>query len=157
MKLITAPEAQVGMGHPVMFLAGGITNCPDWQAEVIELLKDVDVTLLNPRRANFPIGDPGAAQKQIEWEHHMLRWADWILFWFPCETLCPIVLYELGAWTVMTRPLFIGVHPDYARKQDVMIQTRLVRSDQEIVFSLEGLVDLVKAKVEVVEKTHDLG
>jgi hypothetical protein len=37
------------------------------------------------------------------------------MFWFPCETLCPITLYELGAWTVLApqtgTKLFVGACP----------------------------------------------
>lgn len=129
------------------FLAGGITDCPDWQAEVVSLLeaKGVkDVVLLNPRRANFDVSDPTASQKQIQWEHHALRDAGCILFWFPKETLCPIVLYELGAHSVLSdKPIFIGVDPGYERVEDVVIQTGLVRRNVRVVDSLEALTDQV--------------
>jgi len=131
-------------GMEAMFLAGGITNCPDWQQVIVSLLKDTQLTLLNPRKANFPIGEPGAALERITWEHKMLRVADAILFWFPCETVCPIVLYELGAWSMTDKPIFVGVHPDYGRRQDVEIQTGLVRPEVEVVYSLEALAEQVK-------------
>ena len=67
------------------------------------MLRDTDLTLLNPRRKSFPIDIPGEAFRQISWEFHALRAATEILFWFPCETLCPIVLYELGAWSMMNQ------------------------------------------------------
>lgn len=127
-----------------VFLAGGITNCPNWQQEMVELLRDTDLILLNPRRVNFPIGDPSAATEQIAWEYNHLRKATTILFWFPCETLCPIVLYELGAWSMTDKPIFVGVHPEYSRRQDVEIQTRLVKPDVEVVYSLENLASLVR-------------
>ena len=56
-----------------VFLAGGITGCPDWQSDIVKMLSDTDLTLLNPRRADFPIGDPDAAFDQIQWEHNALR------------------------------------------------------------------------------------
>lgn len=126
-----------------LFMAGGITNCPDWQQAMRELLKDSGYMLLNPRRADFPIGEPGAAQEQIEWEYNMLRRAEYIMFWFPKETICPIVLYELGAWSMTGKHIFVGVHPDYQRRQDVEIQTKLVRPNIEIVYSLEELSDQI--------------
>jgi hypothetical protein len=140
MTVIEAPE-RVGFkeGTTPVFLAGGITCCPDWQQEMVRLLEDADLILLNPRRADFPIHDPDAAEEQIEWEHDHLRLADAVLFWFPCETLCPIVLYELGAWSMTGKPLFVGVHPDYARRRDVEIQTGLARPDVEVVHSLSEL------------------
>lgn len=122
-----------------LFLAGGITNCPDWQAEIVEKLKSTNLILMNPRRTDFPIHDPNAANFQIRWEHKHLAKADAILFWFPCETLCPIVLYELGAWVGRSKKLFIGVHPDYKRRQDVEIQTRLERPAEVISYYLDDL------------------
>lgn len=127
-----------------LFLAGGITNCPDWQQEMRMLLDDTDLTLLNPRRADFPIGEKSAAQVQIEWEHNMLRDSDAIMFWFPEETICPIVLYELGAWSMGKKPIFVGVHPDYQRRQDVEIQTKLVRPGVEIVYSISDLATQIR-------------
>ena len=112
---------------PSLFMGGGITNCPDWQAEMKDRLKDLDIVLINPRRANFPINDPEAAREQIIWEHERLKAASAISFWFPSETLCPITLYELGSWTPTNKKLFIGAHPEYKRRQDVIIQTDLVR------------------------------
>lgn len=126
-------------GEKSVFLAGGITGCPNWQQEMVTLLGDSELTLLNPRREHFPIGDPQAALQQIMWEYTHLRKADGILFWFPPETICPIVLYELGAWSMMKKPIFIGVHPDYQRRRDVTIQTFLARSEVKPVDSLAEL------------------
>jgi len=140
---ITNPGALNGC-HKSIFLAGGITNCPDWQQEMRELLSDTNLTILNPRRANFPIHDKSAAYKQIKWEHKHLHLATAILFWFPEETLCPIVLYELGYWAPTTKPIFIGTHLEYARRQDVEIQTRLARPQRRtIVYQLPLLANQV--------------
>ena len=145
MKYIESPEVLTYSRTEVsLFLGGGITSCPNWQQEMVGLLKDTNLTLLNPRREDFPIGDPNAAYEQIKWEFANLINADAILFWFPCETLCPIVLYELGTWTPRrSKPLCIGVHPKYARKQDVEIQTELVLPNQVITYSLEDLAKQV--------------
>jgi Nucleoside 2-deoxyribosyltransferase like len=126
-----------------LFLAGGITGCPDWQKEMIEKLKDSPLVLLNPRRASFPIEERNAAREQIEWEHLHLRKATAISFWFPCETLNPIVLYELGAWSMTEKKLFVGVHPDYQRMQDVLIQTALARPDVQVVMSTDELAQQI--------------
>lgn len=126
-------------GKPSLFLAGGISGCPDWQSDVVSLLRHEPVTILNPRRTDFPIHDPSAASQQIMWEHQHLRMAEAILFWFPRETLVPIGLYELGAWSMTKKPLFIGVHPQYPRRQDVELQTKLARPDVPIVLSLPDL------------------
>jgi len=146
MKYIEAPcEFRPKIGESI-FLAGGITGCPDWQQEIRQHLADTDLVLLNPRRKDFPIGDPGAARYQIEWEHNALRFADNILFWFPKETLCAIVLYELGAWSMMDKRIFVGVHPEYQRRQDVEIQTGLVRPNVGIVYSLAALAERIERR-----------
>ena len=132
-------------GGPSLFLAGGITGCPDWQAEVARLLADLPAALLNPRRDNFPADDPAAAGAQIEWEHHHLRRATALLFWFPCETLCPITLYELGAWSMTAKPLFVATHPDYKRRLDVQIQTRLARPEVTVAPSLAEVAGQARA------------
>ena len=110
---------------------------------MVELLKPSPWIILNPRRANFPIDNPDASKQQIAWEHKHLRLASAILFWFPQETICPITLYELGAFSMTNKPLFIGVHPNYFRRQDVEIQTGLVRPDINIVYSLEELAEQI--------------
>lgn len=140
MRYIEAPNVYTPLpGERSLFLAGGITGCPDWQRAMVDSLADTSLALLNPRRARFPIDDPGAADSQITWEHEHLRSATAILFWFPHETLNPIVLYELGAWSMTKKPLFVGVHPQYQRRRDVEIQTRLARPDVPVVLSLEEL------------------
>lgn len=143
MRYIECPDVYEG-NEKSLFLAGGITNCPNWQLELVSLLKDEDITLLNPRRKNFPINDSKAAEEQIKWEYKHLRKADAISFWFPKETLCPICLYELGTWSITSKPLFIGTHPEYQRKKDLEIQNRLVRPDIEITYDLESLSTQIK-------------
>ena len=144
MRYVESPsQFERASGERFLFLAGGITSCPDWQQEMRERLEHTDWTLLNPRREHFPIHDPTAALNQITWEYKQLRQASAILFWFPCETICPIVLYELGAWSMTTKPLFVGVHPEYSRRRDVEIQTRLARPEVQIVYSLVELAAAV--------------
>lgn len=140
--IITAPGRTLPSigGIKSLFLAGGIMNCPEWQFGTADQLDGEHRVIFNPRRHDFPIDDPSAAQEQIKWEFDALRIADAILFWFPHETLCPIVLYELGAWNMTDKPLFVGVHPDYARKQDVNVQTELARHDVIVRDSLEEAV-----------------
>ena len=140
MQYIEAPNEEPARG-PSLFLAGGITGVKDnWQAKAALELKDIELlTIFNPRRkAEFK---PEDEEEQIKWEHNKLYRADAISFWFPPDTLCPITLYELGAWSVWIDPwkqirshkrLFISVHPKYARLNDVLIQTKLARPDVEV-------------------------
>lgn len=128
-------------GETSLFLAGGITGCNDWQNDAVEWLhyKAPNLVLLNPRRENFPIDDPSAAEEQIKWEHRHLRHTTAILFWFPEETLCPITLFEYGKWLgainfnnlqVIRKKLFVGCSYNYQRRSDVIIQTSLERPNQ---------------------------
>jgi hypothetical protein len=130
---------------PSLFLAGGISGTFDWQADIVARLSDLPLVILNPRRKNFPIGDPSAAPAQIEWEFRYLRRATAVLFWFPPETLCPIALYELGGRAlVREQPLFVGTHPDYARRLDVDVQLKLARPEVTVASDLGTLASQVR-------------
>jgi hypothetical protein len=127
-RYLKAPEAYDGPG-PVLFLAGGISNCPDWQTEAAELLRDVPgLTVLNPRRSAFDLADPAAAAEQIAWEYAHLRRSDVVLFWFaPGGSVQPITLYELGVHVTRGVPLAVGADPEYPRRLDVEVQLSLAR------------------------------
>lgn len=128
-----------------LFLAGGITNCPDWQSVMIEKLKNIPgLTIYNPRRKDFPIGDPNASEAQITWEYNHLRDADIVLFWFSRGSLNPIVLFELGKMIGLNKKIIIGIDPEYERKRDVEIQSKLSIPDICIEYSFEGLERLVE-------------
>ncbi len=117
MNYIEAPEQYAPTaGQRSLFLAGGITGCPDWQRTMVDLLADTSLALLNPRRARFPIDDPARPMRRSPGSTSTCARATAILFWFPHETLNPIVLYELGAWSMTDKPLFVGVHPQYQRR-----------------------------------------
>ena len=143
MTCVEAPaeyDGHVQSQSPSLFLAGGISNTHDWQAELIALLADAPVVILNPRRRNYPVHDPAVAEEQIAWEFRHLRRATAVLFWFPPETLCPIALFELGGRIADPRqPLFVGTHPDYGRRLDVEIQLRLARPEVRVTTQIEEL------------------
>ena len=127
-----------------IFLAGGITNCSDWQKELTEKLKDLPITILNPRRKDFSTLSLGAEEEQVEWEFNHLRKASAISFWFSKETLNPITLLELGSQLSLNKKLFIGIDPDYQKKENVIIQTKLARPEIKIVYSLDELATQIK-------------
>jgi len=84
--------------------------------------------------------NPNETIKQIEWEYEMLRKVDFIIFRFTPETLNPITLFEYGAALERNAKLFVSVHPDYKRKADIEIQTRLHRPEIKILYSIDELV-----------------
>jgi hypothetical protein len=130
-KIITAPEKEIqpDRNKNKLFLAGGITNCLDWQSITVNFLKEIpDTTIYNPRRQNFPMDNPNAAEEQIKWEYEHLKKSNIIAFWFSRGSLNPISLYELGKWgNSSSIPIIIGVDDEYKRKKDVIIQTKLAR------------------------------
>lgn len=145
MKYIECPHRWTRTpGQPAIFLAGGITACPDWQQTLTGHLTTTRYVVLNPRRANFPMSDPDAAEAQIRWEFDHLRQADLISFWFCQAALQPIALYELGAWSMTTRPIVVGVEPGYARELDVRLQTHLARPTVRVVGTLADLANEIK-------------
>ena len=131
---ITAPNTEAPI-YTSCFLAGGITNCKDWQKEVIESLKEVNISLFNPRQENFNVLDKSASEKQIKWEYERLESMDIFSMYFcKSDSDQPISMYELGRNIVRMQNRFpsdwekrivISVERGYKRWEDVVIQTRL--------------------------------
>jgi hypothetical protein len=146
MKLIQCPEVYNGEDELTVFIGGGISNCPDWQKEMIARFKHIgdDLILFNPRRTSFAIEDPAESDFQIEWEFSHLQCSDAMIFWFPFQTLCPITLFELGVYAALDVPIFVGCHPAYQRKFDVEKQLQLLRPDVTVHSSWEPLVEDVE-------------
>lgn len=111
---------------PTVFLAGGITNCPDWQAVAAWELQPYAM-VLNPRRPYFDTTDLSMTEAQITWEFRHLRLANCILFWFPPgSSPQPIALLELGVHMMLSpEKLIVGADPAYSRALDVHHQLRL--------------------------------
>lgn len=150
MRCVTAIEKDFGRdGEVFCFLAGGITNCPDWQKDVIEELNKIfgleDLVIFNPRRENFPIGDPNASFEQITWEFDRLQIMNiFSMFFCAGDSDQPICMYELGRnlMTMLvkypkdyTKRLVISCENGYKRKQDVEIQTKLATGEDLVTFS----------------------
>jgi hypothetical protein len=140
--------------YPWVFMAGGITNCPDWQQDMIEKLNDVNKGILyNPRRKNFPIEDPNASKEQIEWEFDAIEACDIFTMWFSKgESDQPICMYELGrnlARYMMSEfaDIVIGVEEGYRRQNDVLIQVGLVDEDIVIHRTFDDYIEAVRKSV----------
>lgn len=134
------------------FLAGGISNCPDWQSYFIHKLREYgngsNLVVFNPRREGDLAKDGSDAFWQINWEAKYLRRASHIIFWFPKETLCPITLYELGRYATLmadhkgplSKYLTVGVHPEYQRAFDIECQLGLIDQGLVINHSLDDTI-----------------
>lgn len=112
-----------------VFLGGSITGATDWQALATDRLLP-HFHVFNPRRANYSTLDPATEHAQITWEYYYITAATINLFYFSHETLAPITLFEFGALLeqsklVHYKKLYVAIHPDYKRKNDVIIQCQL--------------------------------
>ena len=141
MKVITAIEKfteRIDKNDVCCFLAGGITNCAEWQDAVLDLLKDEDdhLIMFNPRRKNFPINDPTASFYQIKWEFDHLMNCDIFSMYFDGtkQSDQPICFYELGKYLTEMKYNFalnwedrivISCNYNFKRSDDVSIQTML--------------------------------
>ncbi len=145
MKYVECPEMMVRGPEQSIFLGGGITNCPNWQADAVKLFKDTEFTILNPRREGFDATNKDMEFQQIHWEFQHLHLADQVLFWFCEETLCPITLFEYGAWLYSAdKMIFVGAHPNYQRRQDLEVQTKLKNPGLQIFNNLPKMIQHIK-------------
>jgi hypothetical protein len=143
MRYVEAPAEYYGDEMSV-FLAGGITDCENWQQAIVAELSGTCLTVINPRRRLYPSGDPSTEEEQVAWEFRHLRHATAVLFWFLPPTLNPIALYELGMLAGTRRPLFVGVDVNYPRGRDIQLQLKFARPDVRIQSSLSRLGDSVR-------------
>lgn len=143
-KIITAPEMLdiSDINKHKVFLAGGISNCPDWQEPVAKRIADeTNLLVINPRRNDWNMDSQAVESiEQIHWEHFYLNMSNHILFWFPEETLCPITLFELGAALKGDANIFVGTHSNYGRRLDVCVQTNLARPRTHVYQTLDSMV-----------------
>lgn len=133
-----------------VFVAGGISNCPDWQSEMVSSLDVQKFDVVNPRRVGGFDTTGASAREQITWEHTALSKVDAVLFWFPKETLCPITLFELGVMMerVKRNPtitVIVGWHPEYQRAFDLEVQIGLVGHRAQISHAAPGWDALMEA------------
>jgi hypothetical protein len=143
MNYIEAPH-EFWSGGPAVFLAGGISDCENWQAQVVRSLQHIDATVLNPRRDCFSEFNVVEKRRQIEWEHRHLQRADLVAFWFPPQTLCPIALFELGLYCATADPIVVGADPRYQRRFDLETQLALRRPHVKIADTLGLFIDQIQ-------------
>lgn len=137
MKVITAPEYYALKSDDVaVFLAGGITNCEDWQSEVISYLaslpaKDTEhLVIFNPRRTKWPKnGDTDEIRRQIHWEADYISKSNIFSMYFTNtkDSDQPICFYELGRYTQNSRNI-ISYQEGFKRALDVDIQMEILNS-----------------------------
>lgn len=82
-----------------VFLAGTIDggNSFNWQEDIIDKCKDLDITFFNPRRKKWEANSAGI-ECQIRWEQEHLDQADLIVMCLLDDSKSPISLLELGLY-----------------------------------------------------------
>jgi hypothetical protein len=162
-KIIEAPQEYNRVpSNLTIFLAGGITNVPNWQKEVCDVLMekfaDKPLVIFNPRRENFPMSDPTAAQEQIKWEYDMLEKSYiFSMFFSAGESDQPICMFEYGKYLErsqwcpnwdLNKRFVVTAEKDYKRYQDVMIQTLLVNPLIKVNTTLQEHINDIVSKIE---------
>lgn len=138
-QIITAPSIELPKFTSV-FLAGGITNCKEWQKEAIKELEPYDISVFNPRQEYFDVSDKSASCEQILWEFERLEKMDIFSMYFCNDNSDqPICMYELGRNIARMQNRFpsdwekrivISVEIGYRRAADVLIQTELATGNK---------------------------
>ncbi|RXZ35708.1 hypothetical protein EO081_06240 [Sphingomonas desiccabilis] len=158
-RLITSPASlPQDHAHPRVFLAGSIDmgKAADWQAELVKRLGDLDVTILNPRRAGWnPAWKPEASEphfrEQVEWELGALESADVIVLYLAPGTQSPVSLLEMGLHA-RSGKLIILCPPGFWRKGNVDITAERYGIRQ--VDSMEALTAEVRRRVMRAERPN---
>jgi len=157
-KIIKAPEKLQFEGISI-FLAGSIEQgqAENWQVVVEDLLKDLDVTILNPRRDDWDSSwiqsiDNPQFKEQVEWELSAQGLADIIGMYFSPGTKSPITLLELGLSAAKGK-LIVCCPEGYWRKGNVEIVCRwygikLTNTRQALVDQIISRVRQLKCKEE---------
>ncbi|MET0327238.1 MAG: nucleoside 2-deoxyribosyltransferase domain-containing protein [Luteimonas sp.] len=148
---VTSPHPIGDDARPKVFLAGSIEmgRAGDWQHEVQTALADLDVVLLNPRRADWnpewrPDADEPEFRRQVEWELDALERADLVLMYFAPGTQSPITLLEFGLYARSGR-LLLAAPEGYFRKGNLDITAE--RYGVPRYETLPALIDAVRARI----------
>lgn len=128
-----------------IFLAGGISNCWNWQNHAAAKLMSSKVFdyVVNPRRKSFDMASELEASRQIKWEYKYLYECSRVMFWFTADTVQPITLFELGKMVNTDKTIYVGCDPQYTRRFDVVEQLALSRPDIKVWDSLDNMLDFI--------------
>lgn len=104
--VITSPKPIDRVARrPRIFLAGSIEmgKAEDWQKAFIDQIADLEVEVLNPRRADWnadwkPEYADAHFREQVEWELEALESSDLIVMYLAPGTHSPVSLLELGLY-----------------------------------------------------------
>ena len=156
MELITpvSPEKNYG-DKKIVFLAGPIKGAPDWQAEAIKDLADLDIYVANPRRENVQNFN---LDLQVGWESKFLALADVIMFWIPPKDTdiagrdyAQTTRFELAEWAAKThynreyKKIVVGIDDAFFGKSYIV--KRLVAENVTVYDNYTATLKAVRALI----------
>lgn len=116
-----------------IFLAGSIEMgyAIEWQKEIVELLKDEDIIILNPRRDNWDSSwtqsiDNPQFREQVEWELYGIENSTMVIMCFMPNTQSPISMLELGLCLKSTY-VMVYCPKDFYRKGNIDVTCALYK------------------------------
>lgn len=153
MKVVKPPfelNQFVSISDFTIFLGGSIEggSAEDWQSLVEKELKDMNATILNPRRDNWDntweqsIKNPNF-KGQVDWELSAQERANVIVMYFDKNTKSPISLLELGLFA-MTGKMVVYCQEGFWRKGNVDVVCN--RYGVKQVNSFKELISEIKKK-----------
>ena len=160
-EIVQSPNIEKNKGIR-LFLAGGISNCINWQKDLCirlenderlkkELTPDINILIFNPRCEEIPEDDP-----QIQWEYERLQTSDIISFWFSVGSLNPITLFEYGSYLKSeNKTIIVGTHPEYQRKNNVIKQTQLanpkIKVNEDFENFYNNIIETLLEKIKLIK------
>jgi hypothetical protein len=149
---IQAPnKLEVPEGYTSIFLAGSIELgvAELWQERIVNSLRDDNVVLFNPRRADWDSSwkqekENRQFREQVEWELDALEKAHIIAMYFDPNTKSPISLLELGLHS-REQKMVVLCPKGFWRKGNVDIvcekyNIKQVESFEELIETLKSLI-----------------
>ena len=155
----------------LIFLAGGITNCSNWQKSLIDIFSFTltekeylsNILFINPRRKNsISFNNEEEIIKQIKWEFKYLNQCDLFTMFFDDTKLSdqPICFYELGKYLSQFQNIYknnydehiiISYKKGFKRTLDLKIQVDLATNSKIKPIEIEEIDDystIIKNKIE---------
>ena len=102
--------------------------------------KKINLVILNPRCEEMPDHNT-----QVKWEFKKLKKSDIISFWFSEGSVNPITLFEYGSHFKSKKKIVVGCHPNYEKRNSVIVQTELERPKLKVQDNFEDFyTELIK-------------
>ena len=151
MEVIKPPTELKLNSNFSLFLAGSIEMgvAKDWQQDIQQKLKDLDINILNPRRDDFNKNCDMSMHDtyffgQVDWELKALEIADCIFFHFEPETMSPITLLEFGLYA-KNHKVVVHCPNGFWRKGNVDIVAN--RYGTTVVETIEEAINEIKNRI----------